>query len=226
MSTHPKKPIEELPLQQIRATHLHPIGREAFVLQIPRLADFVPGQVIALTTDNQIPPRLFSICSGTNDERWEILFNIKHDGMLSPRLARIMPGDTLHVSMPFGSFTDDTSPAWWIAAGTGIAPFRAMLRSGQATRKHLIHGARHPHGFYFAAECTHHLGSRYTRCCSQGGAPDAYAGRLTNWLREQATLPPTANYLLCGSAEMVVEVRDILIAKQIPLDNIRSEIYF
>jgi len=33
-------------------------------------------------------------------------------------------------------------------------------------------------------------------------------------------------YYLCGSAEMVVQVRDILISKDIPFQNIVSETYF
>ena len=37
---------------------------------------------------------------------------------------------------------------------------------------------------------------------------------------------PCLKYYLCGSAEMVVEIRDILIEKGIPFDRIISEIYF
>jgi len=218
--------MQERPLHPTTVTRLHPVGPGAFVLHIPRLADFLPGQVIALTTDLQIPPRLFSICSGVHDQSWEILFNIKHDGRLSPRLAHLAPGDKLHVSLPFGSFTDDAAPAWWIAAGTGIAPFRAMMRSNKSDHKYLIHGARRATGFYFANECLTRLASRYTRCCSQETPAGAHSGRLTEWLRCHSHLPTDVNYLLCGSAEMVVEVRDILIARNVPLHQIRSEIYF
>lgn len=37
---------------------------------------------------------------------------------------------------------------------------------------------------------------------------------------------PALKYYLCGSADMVVEARDILISKGIPFGNIISEIYF
>ena len=202
------------------------VGREAFVMRIPRCADFLPGQVIGITTIPSIPPRLFSLCSGTEDDYWEILFNIKHDGMLSPRLATAQPGDKVYVSMPFGSFVDDKQPSWWIAAGTGIAPFRSMLRSGLNHNKHLVHGARRPTGFYFAEAFLSQLNERYVRCCSQGAPAGLYAGRLTHWLQAQPALPPDMPYLLCGSAEMVVQTRDILLAKNIPFEKIRSEIYF
>ena len=40
------------------------------------------------------------------------------------------------------------------------------------------------------------------------------------------SLDPVLKYYLCGSAEMVVDTRDILIEKGIPFENIVSEIYF
>ena len=51
-------------------------------------------------------------------------------------------------------------------------------------------------------------------------------GRLTDWLREQSFLPTELKYYLCGSPEMVVEVRDILISRHIPFGQIISETYF
>ncbi len=202
------------------------VGREVYVLRIPKCGDFQAGQVIAVTTSPAIPPRLYSLCSGTQDTHWDILFNINHQGLLTPRLADLQAGDEIYVSMPFGSFIDHAGPSWWIAAGTGIAPFHSMLRSGLGSNKQLVHGARRAHGFYFASEFQATLDTRYTRCCSQEDGNGLYAGRLTNWLREQDALPPDMLYLLCGSAEMVVQVRDILLAKNVPFDNIRSEIYF
>jgi ferredoxin--NADP+ reductase len=39
-------------------------------------------------------------------------------------------------------------------------------------------------------------------------------------------LPTDENYYLCGSSEMVVETRDILVDKGVPFGNIIAEIYF
>jgi len=39
-------------------------------------------------------------------------------------------------------------------------------------------------------------------------------------------LPEDQKYYLCGSAEMVVECREILISKGIAFSNIVAEIYF
>ena len=53
-----------------------------------------------------------------------------------------------------------------------------------------------------------------------------YHGRVTRYLAEEESLDPELNYYLCGSAEMVVDTRDVLIRKGIPFNRIVSEIYF
>lgn len=53
-----------------------------------------------------------------------------------------------------------------------------------------------------------------------------YVGRVTKFLKEWDNLDPNRNYYLCGSAEMVVETRDILISESVSVTNINSEIYF
>ena len=80
--------------------------------------------------------------------------------------------------------------------------------------------------FYFSDLIENVLGENYIRCASQELFTKYYPGRLTKWLREQPVLSKEIKYYLCGSAEMVVEVRDFLISKEIPFQNIISETYF
>lgn len=218
--------LEKLPLEKTVLSGKKALTVGVYVLQFRRKHQFLAGQVVAITTDAAIPPRLYSICSGVNEEEISILFNIKEDGLLTPLLSKLQMGDQLLVSAPFGAFLGDEQPAWWIASGTGVAPFRSMLRSGLGEEKKLIHGGRTSDSFYFQQEMISLLGSKYVRCCSQEKGDDLYEGRLTQWLREQAVLPENNMYYLCGSSEMVVEVRDILIGKGVAIDKIMSEIYF
>lgn len=218
--------ISRLPLKPKPLIEKQEIAPGVFVLRFERSHDFLPGQVVGITTDKAIPARLYSICSGADDKYLEVLFNIKDDGILTPLLAGLNLGDPVSVSKPFGAFLGDDKPGWWIAAGTGVAPYRAMLRSGLGSNKMLIHGGRTADSFYFSEELSASLGDKYIRCCSQEENEAFYNGRLTNWLREQNEIPKNQNYYLCGSAEMVVEVRDILISKGVAIDQLMSEIYF
>jgi len=210
----------------VTITNNQEISPGVHLLSWKRTHDFAPGQVVKITADPKIPPRIYSICSGNSETEIRVLFNIKEDGLLTPWLAGIIPGMKVLTCKPYGSFIDKKKPAWWIATGTGIAPFYSMFRSGIFENKTLIHGARYLNQFYFEDELDWALGKNYIRCCSQEQSCDVFRGRVTDYLRELNDLPVDINYYLCGKALMVVEVRDLLISKGIPYENILAEIYF
>jgi ferredoxin/flavodoxin---NADP+ reductase len=187
---------------------------------------FFPGQVVKIAADREMAPRIYSICSGNDEPEIRVLFNIKEDGLLTPWLAAVIPGMKILASKPYGSFKDGKKLAWWIATGTGIAPFYSMFRSGISQNKTLIHGARQLDQFYFEDELEWAMGGRYIRCCSNEESCNVFPGRVTKYLEELSELPTNINYYLCGKALMVVEVRDLLISRGVPYQNILAEIYF
>jgi ferredoxin--NADP+ reductase len=191
-----------------------------------RECDFFPGQVIKITADPNIAPRIYSICSGSDEPEVRVLFNVKEDGLLTPWLAGVIPGMKIWVTKPYGSFKDSKEAAWWIATGTGIAPFYSMFCSGMSENKTLIHGVRQLNQFYFEDELEGAMGNRYVRCCSKEQSCNVFPGRITRYLHEINDLPTDINYYLCGKALMVVEVRDLLISRGVPYENILAEIYF
>lgn len=202
------------------------ISPGVFLLSVERQFGFVPGQVIKLGVDRDEPSRIYSICSGNGEDELRILFSIKGGGYLTPRLASLAPGDKVLVSRPYGGFQGNTQPAWWIAAGTGIAPFYSMFRSGLAEDKVLVHGASYLNQFYFQEELTKAMGANYRRCCTRELSEEVFTGRVTDYLKSQDQLPADMLYYLCGKPLMVVEVRDLLIDRGIPFENIIAEIYF
>jgi len=100
-----------------------------------------------------------------------------------------------------------------------------MFQSGLFENKKLIHGVSYLNQFYFEDELEWALGENYVRCCSRESSCDVYPGRVTRYLSETSNLP-NIKYYLCGKAIMVVEVRDLLIEKGVPFENIIAEIYF
>ncbi|HUX49234.1 MAG TPA: FAD-dependent oxidoreductase [Spirochaetia bacterium] len=216
-------------------------------LEIDRPFEFAAGQCVSLSTLSG-PARYYSIASGERAPSIGILYDVVPGGALTKQLSLLVPGDTIMVSDPFGTFVDDRQPSMWIATGTGVAPFLSAIRSGSVSEKTLVYGSRTSDRFYFADELSTSLGDRLVLCCSQcaespgtgapagsgepwGGARRAtcYSGRLTGWLRDAAStgkLPIDTRYFLCGSAGMIVDVRDLLIASGVAFDRIHSEIYF
>jgi len=188
--------------------------------------DFEAGQVIAIALRSTDDPRLYSIASGVNKENLCILFDIKPDGKLTPPLAKVKKGDTIYISEPFGKFLCKETPATWIATGTGIAPFISFIESGQTQNITLLHGARTLDKFFFQDLFKNKLGNHYLRFCTTQSDESIKDGRLTTYLQNHNNLPTNNKYYLCGSSQMVIDVREILISKGIPFDNIVAEIYF
>ena len=224
MSVTETKPL--IKLKAVTILSNTEISHNVFILSFKRDFTFRAGQVLGLAVAPNDDARLYSIASGENDENIDILYNIKPGGKLTPNLAILKPGDTLWISPPFGTYEGSTEPAYWIAAGTGIAPFISMYRSGMGDNKILLHGGRTLDSFYFSESLLKDFGTRYIRSCSQQQAEGIYPGRVTQYLEEAENLPLDQKYYLCGSAEMVVECREILLSKGIPFNNIVAEIYF
>jgi ferredoxin/flavodoxin---NADP+ reductase len=216
----------EIPLFAVEIIENLEISPGVFVLSYRQKVDFIPGQVIKVALDKLQPPRIYSVCSGDNTELVSILYNIKEEGYLTPKLAKAGAGDNLFVSLPYGSFHGDHDPAYWIATGTGISPFYSMFQSGLSDQKTLIHGVSHLNQFYFEEELSWALGPKYIKCCSKDQDESTFAGRVTDYLLSLDSLPKDYKYYLCGKSLMVVEVRDILIDKGVPYAQIFAEIYF
>lgn len=212
-------------LNSSKLTNNEEISPGVHIISFLRDFEFKPGQVVKIAVDNNHPPRIYSICSGNNEDEVRILFNIKDDGFLTPKLSALIPGEKILVSAPYGSFLGTREKAWWIATGTGIAPFYSMIKSGLSANKKLIHGVRHLNQFYFEDELEYELNENYVRCCSGETSCNTIPGRVTDYLNTIDILPDV-KYYICGQALMVVEVRDLLIKKGIKFENIVAEIYF
>lgn len=197
-----------------------------FTLEFERKFDFIPGQVVAVALNHHDDPRLYSIASSHKKDSMRILFDVFPQGLLTPSLSMLKQGDELLVSEPFGRFTPSGKEEWWIATGTGIAPFVSMVESGLDIPKKLLHGSRTLAHFLFQDIFKEHLGGNYLRFCTKEKGDGVIEGRLTNWLKEQVELPKDVNFFLCGNPEMVVEVRDIILSKGVAFENIMAEIYF
>lgn len=210
-------------LKKVKLIFIQQLTPQAYLLSFAKTEPYLPGQLIGITTQKNIPFRLYSLCSSPGSELMNILFTHKEDGMLTPRLASAKPGDELWVSEIQGKFLFQNEPAWWIATGTGIAPFYSMFLSGQKPLK-LIQGGRKTEDIYFRPDFEQL--DNYVKCCSQDTGDGIYPGRLTAYLHSLDKLPEAINYYLCGSAEMVVDVRNLLIQKGIGFKNILTEIYF
>jgi len=220
-----KHSLGDIQLYAAKITRTEDLGEGVFVYYFKKFFKFNSGQVVAIALDKDEPPRLYSIASSPNDEEIAILFKIKPDGFLTPRLAEVKIGEEILVSKAFGAFYGTEKEDYWIAAGTGIAPFVSFLKNNLSKGKTLIHGGRASNSFYFSELFQNEKELQYIPCSSVMNEEGYYSGRLTEYLKHES-LDIKKSFFVCGSSEMVVQVRDILIERGVDYDKIIAEIYF
>lgn len=123
-------------------------------------------------------------------------------------------------------FSEQLSPGIHLFGFRRDFDFRAGQVIGISVDKILVHGNRYLEQFHFYEEFREQIGEGYVRCCSGEQSDGVFHGRVTDFLAGARDLDNQLNHYLCGSAEMVVDTRDVLIARGIPFDRIISEIYF
>lgn len=96
----------------------------------PENFDFKPGQYLTVrfNYNGEVLPRAFSISSSPTEDH--IMFTIKKEGRVSGKLGEIDIGSEIEARGPFGLFNLDENfkSVVFIAGGTGIAPFRSMVK--------------------------------------------------------------------------------------------------
>ena len=134
-----------------------------FQFAVPELAalKFLPGQFVSLsgTFGEKKVTRAYSIASlpdGSNT--FSICLNRVDDGIFSPHLYALQPGETVDMKGPLGVFVwkPERADSVMVATGTGIVPYRPMLiealRQGATEKFTLIYGTRHPENLLYVDE--------------------------------------------------------------------------
>jgi hypothetical protein len=114
---------------------------------------FEAGQFVRIGLDlnGERIARPFSFVNAPDDPVMEFYGVIVPEGPLSPALARLRPGDPVHIAdNPAGwLILSELPPAqelWLVATGTGIAPFLSMLRTAAPWQRYgkviLVHAVR------------------------------------------------------------------------------------
>ena len=206
-------------------------------LELPRLS-FTPGQFVSLSgaVDGKTITRAYSIASPPSaGNRFELCLNRVDSGAFSPHLFDLSPGDVVEMGAPLGTFTlrEPLRDSLLVATGTGVAPFRSMLKAGLragSPAMTLLLGARHEsHLLYreeFEALSRQYPRFRFWPTLSQPG-PEwrGRTARVQAHLAEAIDGRTDIDVYLCGLQAMVDEVRQILKGMGFDRKQIRYEKY-
>jgi len=211
-----------------------------FVFEVPEVEKFtfVPGQFVSMNRviDNKKITRAYSIASAPSESnRFELCLNLVHEGLLSPRLFEMQPGETIEIRPPLGMFVlrNPAREAVFIATGTGIAPFRSLLKghlSETSPAFTLIFGVRHESHLMYREEFEE-MARKYPhfRFLPTLSRPtESWAGRsghVQAHLAEAIGERRDVDVFLCGLKLMVDDVRNILKEKGFERKQILFEKY-
>ncbi|MBV8032700.1 MAG: ferredoxin--NADP reductase [Betaproteobacteria bacterium] len=193
--------------------------------------EFEAGQFVrlALDVDGERVARAFSFVNPPSDPVHEFFGVVVPEGPLSPRLARLAPGQTLYLAKRAAGFlvlseVPDAQTLWLLATGTGLAPFLSILRTDAPWRRFrrvvLVHAVR------FARELVYQeliSGLKrpefsYLSFVSREAHAGSLAGRIPaaiadGRLEAAAAVPLAAadsHVMLCGNPDMLRDAQAAL----------------
>ncbi len=228
---------------------IEPVARDTFVysFDLARPIPFRAGQFVnmAVPTAKPRPERSYSVFSDPgNPERIELCIKLLEGGAASEMLRVSAVGDAFSFRGPMGVFTlaDDPLPVTFVATGTGIAPYHAMLAE---YARLLAAGARSVRRFrcFFGVRDEGDLFltdtlERWKRqlpdfdfhvCLSRpSSAWTLPACRVTAALGERlpAGTPPEGHFYLCGNGPMIEETRALLAERGADRKQVHFEKYY
>lgn len=210
-----------------KVSEIRQLTNETFSLKMPKARfAFKAGQHISLGIRGDYQSREYSIYSSANDENLEVLVKEVENGYFTPKLRKLKSGDVVEIHGPFGKFGMEPKDAEngkfvFVASGTGIAPFRSIVRTYPEIDYTLIHGVRYADEAYDKHE---YATDRYILCTSRD-AKGTYHGRLTGYLKN-CTFAAETEFYLCGNSDMIFDALEILKEKGFERDQIHCEVYF
>ncbi|MDX3773093.1 ferredoxin--NADP reductase [Chromatiaceae bacterium AAb-1] len=197
---------------------------------------FIAGQFVrlALETPEGRIQRAYSLVNSPGSHEQEFLVSTVAEGLLSPRLQQLQPGDTLHVSHPAtGFFILDEIPAgntlWLISSGTGIGPFLSILGTAAPWQRFakiiLLHSVRTGADLVYQPliqqwqqqyPAQFHYQPVVTRERVNGALSNRIPQLIEDGTLEQACgqqLNKDSQVMMCGNPQMIVQTRAVLESK-------------
>ena len=229
--------MERKKILRFRSTILNIINLTSsvkhFTFSVPEEFDFYPGQFISLilNKDSREIRRPYSIASQPSKKSIDLCIKIVENGLASPIINSLKIGDELTVLGPMGDFIlkDISKSLIFISTGTGIGPFRSiinyLLEKNFKNKITLLTGYRIEEEILYESEFKNleklFMNFFYHRILSRSEKEEnGYVQKLV-----EKNMSLDSHYYICGLKEMVNSVKDLLLGKGIPKENIFFERY-
>lgn len=207
--------------------------------------NFIAGQFVrlGLEHDDGRVQRAYSLVNGPEEPILDFLVNRVHDGLFSPLLHQLQPGQRIEVSQPASGFftlneVPDGDSLWLMATGTGIGPYLSMLTTAEPWQRfqriHLVHAVRYGADLAYQQQIMNWVKAHpnqltYQPIVSREDYPGALRGRIPQLIESNQlqtavgdALTHRAQVMLCGNPEMIRDARALLNEMGLP-KNLRRK---
>lgn len=198
--------------------------------------DFIPGQFVQFIISEKVF-RSYSIISLTKDlPQVRFCIKIEEGGIGSNFVNELKLGDIFEFRGPLGKFIvkDETKDVLFIATGVGVAPFvsmvKGLLEEDFKKKICLVFGVRNEQDIFyhdlFSSLSQKHDNFKFVPMLSQPqGGWQADSGRVTVFIEKSYQDYLEAEVFICGSIQVVKDVRAQLISLGFKSENLNLEIF-
>jgi benzoate/toluate 1,2-dioxygenase reductase component len=195
---------------------------------------FLPGQYVNIQIPGTDQTRSYSFSSGPGASEVTFLLRNTPTGALATYCReRGKVGDRVEFQGPLGSFylRPVKRPVLFLAGGTGLAPFLAMLdklsRDGAEHPVHMIFGVTNDPDLVKVDELENYTktvpGFSYTCTIADEGSSYPNKGYVTRYIEQEHLNGGDVDVYLCGPPPMVDAVRGFLTAQSVTPTNFYYE---
>jgi ferredoxin-NADP reductase len=207
-------------------------------LDVPAWPGHLPGQHVDVrltAEDGYQAQRSYSLASAPEDERPALTVELVVDGEVSGYLVEeLRAGDELELRGPIGGYfvweAEDGGPVLLVAGGSGVVPFRSMLRhraaAGSDAPFTVVVSARTAGDLIYREELERFGadGVRLVQTLTRG-APEGWEGE-TGRVDESLLAPlvePGTRAFVCGPTGFVETVADLLVRLGLDPGRVKTE---
>lgn len=199
----------------------------------PEGKHFKPGQFATIKVEDGQPGvcmRSYSVLSG-NDTELQLCIKKVEGGRGTGFLFSREVGDEMEMMYPLGHFGLPEKLAdklVFIGTGTGLVPLLCMLESlpvDLQSEVKLIFGVRYAKDLFYVdrIEALAQKLPNFKSVITISRPEDGWAGEKGRVTEHLEGVDPTGQYFMCGSGAMIKEVRELLVSKGVPKENVMFE---
>ena len=229
----------EKPFLKVKLIEKKEIAQDVLDLKFekPIGFNFLAGQFVQfmIKTDLESVLHSYSIASEPSEEYLEFCVKLVPNGKGAQFFSKLNIGEEAFLRGPEGRFVcleTHSATKFFVATGAGIAPIMGMIKQdlkNQISKEvSLLFGVRHKEDIIWQErlEELQNLFNHFSFNITLS-KPDkdwtGNSGRVTSHIA--SLLKPEAEYYLCGSLEMVKDMRVILSEKGVDIKKIHFEIF-